>query len=421
MLLSFERGSKRIIDDELLKQSKAKQIFTSSYNITSPAQGKRIARHSRLEAKAQQIDIFSKGTMAVSLLSRRKTLKRIVTPELELEDAASQKMEVADAYLSASASDCDEIASLTLTSDDGTTDSSDESCGSESKTGKTVRRTRRHRNDAKINTSVKATNDDPHVKGEAQCEVGKYMAAREMTPFQERMNALTILPSTYFCIMFFLSGSWLSDANRDIQDGTFDDSQCISWSMFPNLNALPPLPPLAAAIGIICHAPFSMIYHWKYAHRLPAGLARTTHWSRRMDQAMIHFCSAFMSYSTTGRFDYFFLNALFNMDCMYRQFLKQVKPKRNQRRIALSIFINTLPILMKGDVSCYSKLATLYMLGGWLFGKYPIGGWSHSAFHIVMAFVPPIVFSYALKLPASQNQLDVAAHCTNLAKNTLVS
>jgi len=247
-----------------------------------------------------------------------------------------------------------------------------------------------------------------------------------MSPLQERLNALTVLPSTYYCIMFFLSGSWLSKsfieayAHDMIDDNEFDNSQCITSSWLPNMHALPPLPPLAAAIGILCHAPFSMIYHWRYAHRLPPGLARTTHWSRRMDQVMIHFCSICMAYATSGRLDLFLVNGLYNVDCMYRQCLLEVRPKRNQTRIGISILGVTIPLLLRGQFLVFLKLFALFSTGGWLFGKYPIGGWSHSVFHLVMATIPPIMFASALDLSASQSQLEVAAHCAILAEKNLV-
>jgi len=295
-----------------------------------------------------------------------------------------------------------DLASLAFTeSDDGATDSSDEKRQNE-------------------------TDSYTNAKPAKQCEVGKYMAAREMSPLQERLNALTVLPSTYYCIMFFISGSWLSKsfieayAHDMIDDNEFDNSQCITSSWLPNMHALPPLPPLAAAIGILCHAPFSMIYHWRYAHRLPPGLARTTHWSRRMDQVMIHFCSICMAYATSGRLDLFLVNGLYNVDCMYRQCLLEVRPKRNQTRIGISILGVTIPLLLRGQFLVFLKLFALFSTGGWLFGKYPIGGWSHSVFHLVMATIPPIMFASALDLSASQSQLEVAAHCAILAEKNLV-
>lgn len=317
----------------------------------------------------------------------------------------------------------DDLASLEFTdSDDGATDSSDDSYAG--RTTETRRRPRRMQNQGSDKNDI---DNYTNAKPVEHCEVGKYMASREMTPFQERMNALTVLPTIYYIIMFFLSGSWLSNsfveayAHEMIDDNEFDRSQCINWSWLPHLHALPPLPPLVVAIGVLGHAPFSMIYHWRYAHRLPPGLPRTTHWSRRMDQAMIHFQSACFSYSTTGRFDFFLVNALFNADCFYRQFLREVRPRRNQIRIGMSIALYTFPLLKRGEFLAYSKLAVLFPLGGWLFGQYPIGGWSHSAFHVAMTFVPPILLATSLALSSSQSQLEVAAHCSILAEKSFAS
>lgn len=355
-------------------------------------------------------------------ISHQSNLKQNAASELNMTYRSSELRTAS--YSDRQDSEYD-MASLAFTeSDDGATDSSDDSYISQSRTSEKRRRTRRKQNECSTKNEIDSYTN---AKPAEQCEVGKYMAAREMSPFQERMNALTILPSTYYCIMFFLSGSWLSKsfieayAHEMIDDNEFDNSQCITWSWLPRMHALPPLPPLAAAIGILCHAPFSMIYHWKYAHRLPPGLARTTHWSRRMDQVMIHFCSACMSYATSGRLDFFLVNALFNMDCIYRQFLQEVRPRRNQTLIGISIVAYTIPLLERGEFLVCLKLVTLFSAGGWLFGQYPIGGWSHSVFHIVMALVPPIMMTAALDLSSSQSQLEVAAHCALLAEKTLVS
>mmetsp|Transcript_58306 Transcript_58306/g.142558 ORF Transcript_58306/g.142558 Transcript_58306/m.142558 type:complete len:582 (-) Transcript_58306:329-2074(-) len=301
---------------------------------------------------------------------------------------------------------------------------------------------RHHRRRKKNRSDNDTDNTDQRLEVKGELDVEKYMASREMTPFQERMNAVTVMPGAFYCIMLLLSGSWLSQSlieeetasimtvsnvNNNIMgasaaagaDAGADDSQCLSWSWMPHLHALPPLPVLAAAVGIIFHAPFSFIYHWKYAHRLPPGLPRTTHWSRRMDQVMIHFCSMTMAYGTSGRFDFFVANALFNIDCIYRQFKKKVRPRRNQARIFISIVAYTIPIVRRGDLSLFVKIWTLFAISGWLFSKYPIGGWSHSVFHIVMAFVPPLLMEAGLELPASQPQLKVAAQCAVVAHSGL--
>lgn len=250
----------------------------------------------------------------------------------------------------------------------------------------------------------------------ADSDVHRYMARREMTPLQERVNAITVIPGAFFCLLYLLSGSWLNhtmilNAASDPMETTVDLNRCITSSWFPHLHAGPPLPVVAAAFGIICHAPFSFIYHWSYAHRLPSGFARSNHWSRRWDQAMIHFCSAFMAYATSGQLNFFFANLLFNADSFYRQFKHKVRPGRNQTRIAISIVAYTIPILGRGDWELFGKLWGVLSLSFILFGFYPIGGWSHAAFHLVLFFVPPLLMNAALDLPASQAQLKVAAQC----------
>jgi hypothetical protein len=252
-------------------------------------------------------------------------------------------------------------------------------------------------------------------------EVHRYMARREMTPFQERLNAITVIPGAFYCLLYLLSGAWLDpaaveDASKSMDFALPIDNRCVNNSWLPHLHALPPLPVIAAAVGIICHAPFSFIYHWSYAHRLPAGFARTNHWSRRWDQAMIHFCSAFMAYATSGQLDFFFANVLFNADCFYRQFRPKVRPRRNQIRIAVAAVAYTIPILRRGDLELFAKLWGILSLGFVLFGLYPIGGWSHAAFHLVLCFVPPLLIDAALDLPASQGQLSIAAQCAAMAK-----
>ena len=283
---------------------------------------------------------------------------------------------------------------------------------------------------------------------ESASTLQQYVAKREMTPRQERWNALTMIPSPIYCIYFLLSGCWLKEslveetrqemmqqqldsllvqqvhgfedfANNAVGDvhGCLSDSSLFSSWLFlqHHMPALPPMTVVAVAIGIICHAPFSFLYHYKYAHSL-AGTSRTTHWSRRMDQSMIHFGSACVSYATSGSWDYFVANVLFNLECCVRQFQHKVRPRRNQIRIGISIIFYVLPILRRGDLELFLQVMTVVAVGGWLFILYPIGGWSHTAFHLVLAFLPPLLMMAATELPASQEQLRLAATCAVLAE-----
>jgi hypothetical protein len=375
---------------------------------------------SAVASKNDETKIMANSSAVVDInnnrFSRMNSFQRSTTPVLEMIETASYSISEDDG------NDNNDVVSLSFSGSDETTVNSDDS-DTTSISGGSKRRRRRNKQSKQEDKQEQSYTNAKTVK---ECDVGKYMAGREMTPFQERMNAVTVMPGAFYCIMILLSGRWLSksiiEGNEydtmydNINNALFDDSQCISWKWLPNLHALPPLPPVAAAMGIVLHAPFSFIYHWRYAHRLPPGLARTTHWSRRMDQAMIHFCSACMSYATSGRLDFFLVNFLYNADCFYRQFLTRVQPQRNQMRIGISVLAYSIPILRRGEFLLCSKLGVLFGISGWFFRKYPIGGWSHSVFHIFLAFIPPILMSAALELPASQSQLRVAVHCASLAK-----
>jgi len=249
------------------------------------------------------------------------------------------------------------------------------------------------------------------------------MASRAMTAFQERMNAITMIPGPLYCLYYILSGSWIDsslveEARENLHEFGPADEQSLNLACLSSSNvlpqsmpALPPLTVLAVAIGICCHAPFSMLYHWKYATSLPPGAPRTTHWSRRMDHAMIHFYSACMSYATSGSWRFFIVSAIFNIDCICKQFKHKVRPRSNKIRATISVLLYMIPLMKNGDFVLFLQILSIAGISFLLFTTYPIGGWSHSAFHLVIALAPYITMTAALDLPASQEQLRVAAEC----------
>lgn len=316
----------------------------------------------------------------------------------------------------------------------------------------------------RFRNNTNRTSSNSPVAVVAELDLDKYMAAREMTPTQERWNAVTMIPNPLYCLYFLLSGNWVSDAlvaeardelpavANNTNNTTFffrsvrrltgfgglandivahethgclqhestiidDNSHHAGGLLFGwifaiphNMPALPPLPVVAVAAAIVLHAPWSFLYHWKYAHSL-SGTARTLHWSRRLDQVFIHVASALISYGTSGSWDYFFANCLFCADCVHRQFQHKVRPRRNQVRIAISFLAYCLPVLRRGDFELFGKLVGIMMASGWLFGSYPIGGWSHCVFHFVIALLPPLLMSAACELPIAQDQMKLAAQC----------
>lgn len=257
--------------------------------------------------------------------------------------------------------------------------------------------------------------------------VSSYMSSREMTPVQEMFNAWTIVPASLYCLYFLLFGKWLSEENIQMAQleimnkltiDSYEQSQfgCIINSIFPNLYALPPFPLIVIALGCILHAPFSFLYHWNCATILPPGMARIDHWSRRMDHCMIHVASALWSYGTSGRWDYFLVNAVYNLDCAYRQFLPKINPKRNKICIFISIVGYTIPLLRIGCFGSFFALWATILFSGWLFACYPIKGWSHSAFHLIFSLVPHFLLVSSCYLSASQPQIKIAAYCASMVR-----
>jgi len=282
----------------------------------------------------------------------------------------------------------------------------------------------------------------------AGCDVTAYMNDRVMTPKQEKCNAWTVVPNPIYCLYFILAGKWVSDqmledarvdfesyaSNSPINNYNqwvkeFDpdysilrmlglSGQCVDIHWLPNFHALPPLPIIAISLGIILHAPASFLYHWYCAVKLPPGLARIEHWSRRLDHSMIHIASALISYGTSGRWDYFFVNAVFNMDCVYRQFTHRVHPKRNKIRILISMLAYSFPVLRRGQIDLFLKIWVVFIAAGWFFVKYPVKGWSHSVFHIIIAILPHLLMVSACTLAASHAQVLTAARCAVLKENS---
>jgi len=267
--------------------------------------------------------------------------------------------------------------------------------------------------------------DKPTMEEETKnmdLKAAKYLNKRgNMTPLQEKINGITTLPAGIYCAIFCLTGSWLSQAlvqqTRSEIDNNFQGDGCISISWLPNLHAMPPMPVIAAAMSMILHMPFSFIYHYVYAAHL-SPTARIDHWSRRMDQCMLHVYSTLLSYAYSGRMDFFLVNLIFNVDSILCQWEKQIIPRRNQTRLILSILCFTLPILESGDYNYFGRLWGTMATAFAVFALYPFGGWSHTVFHFIFLNVPPMMMTYIATLPASQDQLQLAAQCAVWAESS---
>jgi len=80
-------------------------------------------------------------------------------------------------------------------------------------------------------------------------------------------------------------------------------------------------------------------------------------------------------------------------------------------RIFFSILAYTVPILKRGDVLMFGKCWVVVLISGWLFAQYPLKGWSHAMFHLVIALLPPLLLQVAIELPASKEQITMAVQC----------
>lgn len=136
-----------------------------------------------------------------------------------------------------------------------------------------------------------------------------------------------------------------------------------------------------------------------------------------MDQTMLHVYSALLSYAFSGRLDFFLANLIMNVDSIFKQWEKQIIPRRNQTRLIVSILSFTLPILESGDYDYFGRLWGTMAFAFAIFALYPFGGWSHTVFHLIFLTVPPMMMTYIPTLPASQEQLQFAAQCALWAES----
>jgi len=250
--------------------------------------------------------------------------------------------------------------------------------------------------DSDTDTDAERQSPKKRIKRTTSFDAQAFLDKRVMTPNQERFNAITMIPGMIYSLYYIFAGCWVTTtmAGVDQHDSfpSFQQSEasewtsmareafgnehgwierigCINSSFFPHLTALPPLPVVAAAVGILVHSPFSMLYHWKYATVIKSS-QRVQHWSRRLDHAFIHFASSCAAYATSGRVDFFLLNAMFNLDCAYRQFEEKVRPRRNLSRIITSVHLYLLPLLVYRHYTLFLQFYFMFIVGGWVSEHY---------------------------------------------------
>jgi len=263
------------------------------------------------------------------------------------------------------------------------------------------------------------------LEDEIEHELAKRAKRRQMTKAQEVFNALTMLPYPLIGLYFTLTGKWLfqGKGSSSSEDYRFDDDQCIFSSLLPDLYAAPPIPTLAIVLGLVLHSPCSIYYHLLCAFKLPPGPERLTHWSRRLDQSMIHVMSFLNSYGSSGSVDYTILGLLFALDSIYH--LHHQPSHKPLVRMIVAFAFPILPLLTPMNNGYFTmeamQLIFIYSVSGWLFVTYPFGGWSHGIFHLVCAFSIPVTLSVSTKLEASNEALLVATRCAGILEGGTLS
>ncbi len=259
------------------------------------------------------------------------------------------------------------------------------------------------------------------------------MQKRHMTKNQEIWNAITMIFTPLFSLYFIFSGNWITEENfvqanksllidndaaskhTEFFEYPFDSDGCISSGYFPNLHALPPWTTMSVVIGYMLHSPCSIYYHYMCAFKLRTAKERLNHWSRRLDQAMIHIMGVFIAFGTSGSIKFSLVTLMFSLDSAFRLFKPGFEPKSNQIRMMIAFIISILPMIKHGLYEELLKFLAIYGTFGWIFIAYPFGGYSHGIFHLGMALSNPIQLSVSTRLIVSQGAIDIASKCAIVA------
>jgi len=251
-----------------------------------------------------------------------------------------------------------------------------------------------------------------------QEQVKKAQKRAVMNAKQEVMNALTMLPPVIYCLFYLFTCAWLTPSDieatkKSFINGNTQVNGCypLGSSLFSKLYSWPPDTVLSICIGSLICSACSFNYHLMCAFVLPPGISRIYHWSRRLDQSMIHIMSIFWCYASSGNMEYVVISIAFNVDSIYRIFQRKFWPKRIVTRIAIAFIIHSLPIILHETMKFNFLYLMIHCICFWVFHNYPFGKWSHTMFHLFMTTVPAMIMKASMKDERNQEHIDHAAKC----------
>jgi hypothetical protein len=185
-----------------------------------------------------------------------------------------------------------------------------------------------------------------------------------MTPFQEYMNAISMIGPT-ICCLYFCYERQISDFSRE------HDKLVMSF-----------------CVGTALHMPFSVVYHVRCA--LCQRKDRLENNLRCLDQTFIAVASIFFAFALTGSLQYSFICLLYNAATIYRLWTgrtMEVERKKERRlTLALGVMMYLIPIaLMRGSLA-FIKCFLTFFASAFAFAKPDMfRGFGSLIFHIGMA------------------------------------
>lgn len=158
---------------------------------------------------------------------------------------------------------------------------------------------------------------------------------------------------------------------------------------------------LAMYIGTIMHMPFSFFYHLLCAFNYFTDKINCV--GRKLDQTFIHVNCVFLSFGISGSALYCAGSAVINAWYIVRLWLPGPHDNSFERRsnVTIATAYYTLPILMRGDFSCFFKAyVASFGVGAlaFVFNRH-LYGLGHTVFHFLVGRVAHIILVSASTAP----------------------
>lgn len=180
----------------------------------------------------------------------------------------------------------------------------------------------------------------------------------DMTPFQEYLNAWTMIGPSVYC-------AWYCGAHR-----TLDVKRDEDWLV------------LAMCLGTVAHLPFSFVYHIWCAQNPDANKVDTC--LRKLDQVFIHFACITYAFALSGSVAYALLALAANGYFMWKNWQGRISGRTRRRNILLGVVIYLVPVLCIRGLRSFITCALAFAAAAYPFCcRDMLVGYSQSIFHLL--------------------------------------